>query len=295
MSGRCIIVRKEDSVFYENCIFKEYILDNKSKCTSGRWSLDDVRALLERSLTEPGFDVNVADGQGKTLLRHAVELGLASDVWQLLEAGANVDAVHGGETPLMVAAQNGCTNTMRVLLEAGANANACSSYRRMTPLMFAVQCGHEDAVRLLLDAGADINAIDRYGKLALTYAVERGFHGVEAVLRERGAIESVWDYYFQANEGSALPEPSAPTASPSPSRQQRPPLHDAFGVLLTCFFLGWGIKFLWLRSLTFASVWEQVATQALLLLFGVVVFVVAAYAGAGLARTLWGGRRPESG
>jgi len=73
----------------------------------------------------------------------------------LLDRGANVDvrAVEG-TTPLMVAAQNGCTDAAAYLLQRGADPDARDN-RGFTALHRAAEVGFEEIVRLLLDHGAD--------------------------------------------------------------------------------------------------------------------------------------------
>lgn len=68
-----------------------------------------------------------------------------------------------GLTPLQLAAANGDTNSMRLLLDTGANrevtstSDACDT-QNWTPLCFAALAGHYKAVKLLLDRGAKVDA-----------------------------------------------------------------------------------------------------------------------------------------
>jgi len=53
--------------------------------------------------------------------------------------------------------------------------------------MMAVRGRHEATVRLLLEHGADVNARNETGATALSWATERGFTEIVALLRKAGA------------------------------------------------------------------------------------------------------------
>ena len=62
-----------------------------------------------------------------------------------------------GSSPLFIAAQNGHTNVVQLLLTWGHDVN----YKRnddTTPLWIASQMGHLEVVRLLLNYGAFVDA-----------------------------------------------------------------------------------------------------------------------------------------
>ena len=66
-------------------------------------------------------------------------------------------------TPLMLAAENGHIQCVRLMLKSGADVNQSSkievsfSILRITALMFAVREGHHLCVQMLIQAGADVN------------------------------------------------------------------------------------------------------------------------------------------
>jgi ankyrin repeat protein len=60
-------------------------------------------------------------------------------------------------TPLYVAANNGYTDVVAVLVRAGAAVDQGAVDTGATPLCAAAQKGHADVVRVLLEAGADVN------------------------------------------------------------------------------------------------------------------------------------------
>ena len=86
----------------------------------------------------------------------------------LLDGGASPDAEGpDGVTPLMVAAEVGSVDAMKLLIDRRANVNARNTYGS-TALMWSVTDAKK--VRLLLDHGADVNVASRSGRTALIVA-----------------------------------------------------------------------------------------------------------------------------
>jgi ankyrin repeat protein len=78
---------------------------------------------------------------------------------------------HGNWTPLMYAAREGASESIRVLAEAGAQLDAADP-DGTTPLLLAVTNGHFDAAALLVEKGANVRAVDSAGMTALYAAVD---------------------------------------------------------------------------------------------------------------------------
>lgn len=129
------------------------------------------------------------------LIRAALE-GRAKVVRRGLEAGLSPDATDGrgtGNTPLMVAAYNGHTEIVRLLLEEGAQIGVRNAEGR-TALMFASTGSFPETVALLLRHGADPNATDEgEGWSALMFAAAEGHGEVVRTLLEGGADPSLTD------------------------------------------------------------------------------------------------------
>jgi ankyrin repeat protein len=108
---------------------------------------------------------------------------------RLLRNGANVNArIDGwGRTPLMLAAQNGHTQSVKLLISRGAYINA--KLWGTTALMDAAEAGHIEVVRVLLSSGADVNAKSRDGKTALLRAVSKGQSEIVQLLQRAGDKE----------------------------------------------------------------------------------------------------------
>ncbi len=118
-------------------------------------------------------DVTVRDRRGNTPLIYAAGFGSVAAVRMLLEAGSDVDARNAFDaTPLIWAAGN--LEKLRLLIDRGANVNVKTKQGR-TPLMVAAACdGCSASVRLLLEKGADPRAQDIGNDTALMLAAESG-------------------------------------------------------------------------------------------------------------------------
>lgn len=96
------------------------------------------------------------DAHGQTFLARACARG-EYDVakMRLTERPEDLNvADYAGNTPLQIAAINGCEDIVKLLIEAGCNLD-CVNYDKDTPLLDAVDNGHLGVVKLLLDA--DVN------------------------------------------------------------------------------------------------------------------------------------------
>jgi ankyrin repeat protein len=89
----------------------------------------------------------------------------------LLKNGANInDRDTIDQTPLIIAAFNGCTDIVKMLLDAGANIEHKNDQGE-NALISAAQEGNIDTVKLLLDAGADVNQTNTDGETALDLVI----------------------------------------------------------------------------------------------------------------------------
>ncbi|KAF9100850.1 hypothetical protein BGX27_000227 [Mortierella sp. AM989] len=114
----------------------------------------EVIDLLQRRQTL----VNMLTGKnqaGQTILHRACSSGSYSNVAELLNQGADINAQDNAQwTPLHEAALEGHTEIVELLLTRGANPNA-RGHGDDTALHDSAQNEHQDVVRLLLEYGAD--------------------------------------------------------------------------------------------------------------------------------------------
>ena len=94
---------------------------------------------------------------------------------------------HPSGRALLLAADEGHLEVVRLLLEAGADKEAATIDGATTALIVAAGSGHLEVVRLLLEAGADKDAATTDGATALLYATHNGHLEVVRLLLEAGA------------------------------------------------------------------------------------------------------------
>lgn len=87
-----------------------------------------------------------------------------------------------GKSPLHFAAENGHSDTVRVLIENGANPNIVNTKNQSTPLHSAAFYGHTQVIRELIRGGASINVYNsnkitplHAGKLSISLYGSFGF------------------------------------------------------------------------------------------------------------------------
>ena len=132
-------------------------------------NLHKVRQMLEAN----GDLLNAKDREHDTAIMKAARNCSATDVVSfLLSKGANFndeqyrDTIN--QTPIIVAAQHGCINIVRLLIEAGVKDINHKNDQGESALLTAAQEGHKEIVGILLEAGADINQPNSDGETALS-------------------------------------------------------------------------------------------------------------------------------
>jgi ankyrin repeat protein len=130
-------------------------------------------------------------------------LAAASDgenriIQALITTHINVDSYRqkgvwseNGMTALIIAAQEGYSTAVKLLLDASANPNFADEDTGRKPLIYAVGSGNIETVRLLLKAGADVNHQDFNGETAIMKAAEIGNVEITKILLQSGADISV--------------------------------------------------------------------------------------------------------
>jgi ankyrin repeat protein len=147
-------------------------------------------AMQERSmkaakalLAQPTLDVNALNRAGESALMLAALKGEGVGVQLLLERGAKVN--QPGWSPLHYAATGPEPKLVQLLLDRGAAINA-EAPNGSTPLMMAAQYGSEDSVKVLLVAGADAKRRNERGLTAADFA---RLSGREALTKQLEALQ----------------------------------------------------------------------------------------------------------
>ena len=124
---------------------------------------------IANSLIMRGADVNLVDAYGSTALHYAAFIGSEIIVQNLLNAGADLNAVNEAEaSPLLTAFYQMETNISNsrmqeyekivdILIRQGADVNFVDSYRN-NALHYAAYIGSAELVQNLVNFGANVNA-----------------------------------------------------------------------------------------------------------------------------------------
>ena len=135
------------------------------RCTSD--SIDpDVLERLEQSCSW-------LPATPESRLMNAIANRDLPEVHAQLDAGADVDRVVSGNTPLMLAAKAGNPAIVETLLDAGAAVdNTALNAERRTPLMVAITSDRAEIAGLLMARGASVTVADYRGMNAMQHAEE---------------------------------------------------------------------------------------------------------------------------
>jgi pectate lyase len=146
-------------------------------------AIGDIEKI--ESLIAKGTDVNARLRDLRTPLIDAAENGCTGALQLLLARGANIEARDAyGCSALHRSAEKGCLDIAALLIANGADANVKNSAGR-TPLYHAVHNGQEELAKLLIANGADVNAGGDWR--LLNVAVQAGHTGVVELLIANGA------------------------------------------------------------------------------------------------------------
>ena len=129
-------------------------------------SLEEVKARLNE-----GADLSVRDFNDRTPWLLSLQVGELEKAKLLLSSGANRDEVgRWGRTPLMYAIDSRNLDILQWLIEEGFELEATDFYGENTPLIMAAERGETDCVRILLENGANPAREDEYGDTVIKWA-----------------------------------------------------------------------------------------------------------------------------
>ena len=130
------------------------------------------KSKKKNSYTDGGFDFNVRGCHGETPLLIAIDQGNNAIAECLLENGADPNMVDSptGLSPLMFASCLGNKSLVRTLIRSQANVNAISCLG-CSPLSLAMGGNHLEIVRMLKNAGADIYLVNQNGDTPISMAL----------------------------------------------------------------------------------------------------------------------------
>ncbi|KAM0293820.1 hypothetical protein ACHAO9_001506 [Fusarium lateritium] len=177
--------------------WSRYLLgDPSSTITDGEWKAYgaihvaasmNLTHVVARLLQDGNSDPNYRLQNGDTALHQACFHGCKEVAAQLLENGAELDAVNmSGDTALHLASMFDHGEMVAILIERGANVHA-KAYLDQTPLHYASSTGHIHVARLLLDAGADPRSKSAHGYTPIVAATIGNHISMVQLLLDRGA------------------------------------------------------------------------------------------------------------
>ncbi|EWG51636.1 hypothetical protein FVEG_16826 [Fusarium verticillioides 7600] len=111
---------------------------------------------------------------GMTALGWAAGYGHLGVVRLLLNAGADVNFVSNGETPLLLAVRSGRNNVLEQLLKKGPVVSSQTTVITQSALSRAASLGRTSMINLLISHGADALTADGSGWNPLHYAIAAG-------------------------------------------------------------------------------------------------------------------------
>ena len=144
-----------------------------------------LQEKLPAAVSAENTSKTAADAAGQALMDAAGECK-TEEVKKLTIEGADVNAITHDKyevTPLMKAAEKGCYEMAKALIDAGADVKKISRYG-YTSLMYAAKGGNKELVKLLIDKGVDVDQMGHMFATALSWAANEE---TAEILKKAGA------------------------------------------------------------------------------------------------------------
>jgi len=169
---------------------------------------ETVRTLLDFAGDQQGD--KTAGASDLVPLAIACQSGYVDITRLLLERGAKIESNAEGLMPQALAARAGRTECLRLLIEQHVDVNVTEKGTHWTPLFYAAENGCLECVRVLLEAGANAELIDEKQRHALFYAAWNGWMDCVQLLLSAPRAHRAADLAVEAGA-----DPSAPSTGSS--------------------------------------------------------------------------------
>ena len=144
------------------------IVDPEEKDELGQGIIHLAAQYCNRStlnwMIDSGYDLNLEDSRGYTPLFYAVMINNTDTISILIRNGAFVNHASGelGRQAIHIAAQYGCLDAMKMLLDYGASID-CLDENYHTPIVISSYYSHSEISAFLLEEGANPCIEDKSG------------------------------------------------------------------------------------------------------------------------------------
>jgi ankyrin repeat protein len=144
---------------------------------------DHGNIQIVQALLEHGADVNAKNHEGLTALFWPARRGHAQVVLLLVQKGADPNLKDSyGATVLHAAVENNDLSSVKILLQKGAEVDVALNRTLWTPLMIAAERGQVEIVKLLLEKKPDLNMQNSKGLTALKIAQKKKHVQIEELI-----------------------------------------------------------------------------------------------------------------
>lgn len=160
---------------------------NKQGNTALAMAANKGHAEIVKLLLDAGANPSLKGGRGLSAIVDAISLNHTPVVQVIVDhlKGQNNGKLNGGRFAGLMAAKQGFTPIMAILIDAGLDINT-SDDTGYSLLITAIKSGHKNTVEYLLEKGADVNLGDKDKNSPLKWAKHSGYPKVAKVIKRYG-------------------------------------------------------------------------------------------------------------